>query len=284
MVREVLRWLDLRVGMIVADGTVGAGGHSAAILPLLRPGGRLIGLDRDPMMLAHAARAVAGEDVDLVHSSYADLREVLDRLGIATVDRVVLDLGLSSDQLSDEDRGFSFRAEGPLDLRFDISRGRSAAHILATADTAELSRVFRVFGEEPHADRIAERIARTRSSNPVRTAIDLAELVEAAVPNSGRRGDIHPATRVFQALRIAVNGELDELRRVLDETLPACLAPGGRAVVISFHSLEDRMVKEAFRNRDCWRDLTPKPIAPTPSEHRINPRSRSAKLRVAELN
>lgn len=284
MVREVLRWLDLRPGLVVADGTVGAGGHAAAILPLIRPGGRLIGLDRDTMMLAHAARAVCGEGVELVHSSYADLCEVLGRLGVAKVDRVLLDVGLSSDQLADEDRGFSFNAEGPLDLRFDTSRGRPAAHLLATAAAAELSRSLREFGEEPHADRIAERIVRTRSSNPIRTALDLAELVESAVPHSGRRGDIHPATRVFQALRIAVNGELDELRRMLDETLPACLAAGGRAAIISFHSLEDRMVKEAFRSRDRWRELTPKPIPPTPSEQRINPRSRTAKLRVAELN
>lgn len=284
MVREVLRWLDLRPGLIVADGTVGAGGHAAAILPRIRPGGRLIGLDRDPMMLDHAARAVSGEDVDLVHGSYAGLRDVLDGIPIGKVDRVLLDLGLSSDQLSDGARGFSFKAEGPLDLRFDTSRGKPAAHLLATAGHAELARLFREFGEEPHSERIAERVVATRSSRPIRTAKHLAELVEAAVPHSGRRGDIHPATRVFQALRIAANGELDELRRMLDETLPACLAPGGRAVVISFHSLEDRMVKEAFRSRDRWRDLTPKPIPPTPSEQRINPRSRTAKVRAAELN
>jgi 16S rRNA (cytosine1402-N4)-methyltransferase len=284
MVREVLRWLDLRSGLAVADGTVGAGGHSAAILPIIQPGGRLIGLDRDPMMLAHAARAVSGEGVNLIHSSYADLRDVLDRLGVAKVDRVLLDLGLSSDQLSDEGRGFSFKAEGPLDLRFDASRGKPAAQLLASAGVAELARLFRELGEEPHADRIAEQIAASRSFRPVRTAKDLADIVEAAVPHSGRRSETHPATRVFQALRIAVNDELDELRRMLDETLPACLAPHGRAVIISFHSLEDRIVKEAFRNRDRWRDLTPKPIPPTPSEQRINPRSRTAKIRAAELN
>jgi len=282
MVREVLRWLDLRAGLVVVGGTVGAGGHAAAVLPRIRPGGRLIGLDRDPMMLAHAARATAGSDVDLVHSSYAGLREVLDRLEVGKVDRILLDLGLSSDQLADDDRGFSFRSDGPLDLRFDTSRGKSAAELIASAGAEELNRIFREHGEEPHARRIAERVVATRSDRPVRTGMDLAELVEAAVPSSGRR-DVHPATRVFQALRIAVNGELGELRRMLDETLSACLAPGGRAVVISFHSLEDRMVKEAFRDRSRWNDLTPKPIPATPSEQRINPRSRTAKIRAAEL-
>lgn len=283
MVREVLRELDLRDGHVVADGTVGAGGHSAQILARIRPAGRLVGVDRDPMMLAHAERAVLGAGVDLVQGSYADLRSVLDRLGIGRVDRVLLDLGLSSDQLSDASRGFSFRADGPLDLRFDVNRGTAAARILATTDAAELTRLFREFGEEPHAERIAERIVGTRASRPVRTAADLAALIEEVVPSATRRGDVHPATRVFQALRIAANGEFDELRRMLDETLSACLEPGGRAVVITFHSLEDRMVKEAFRDRGVWENLTPKPIPASPSEQRINPRSRTAKVRVAAL-
>ena len=270
MVREVLRWLDLRPGLLVADGTVGAGGHSSAVLPRIRPGGRLIGLDRDPMMLDHAAHAVSGEEVDLVHSSYANLRDVLDQLGIDRVDRVLLDLGLSSDQLSDDDRGFSFKAAGPLDLRFDVSRGTPASRLLATHDAADLGRIFREFGEEPYAERIADRIVATRGQRPIRAAAELADLVEATVPHAGRRGDVHPATRIFQALRIVVNGELDELRRMLTDTLPSCLRPGGRAVVISFHSLEDRRVKEAFRDRDRWTDLTPKPLSATPSDQRIN--------------
>jgi 16S rRNA (cytosine1402-N4)-methyltransferase len=281
LVREVLRWLDLRPGLVVADGTVGAGGHSSQILPRIQPGGRLIGLDRDPMMLAHAGRAVAGEGVDLLQSSYADLRAVLDRLGVAAVDRVLLDLGLSSDQLADAERGFSFQAEGPLDLRFDTSQGRPASELLAKSDAGELARVFREYGEEPQAERFAERIVAACAKAPIRTARRLAEVIEEAA--GGRRGGVHPATRVFQALRIAVNGELDELRRMLGETLPACLSEGGRAVVISFHSLEDRMVKEAFRDRGRWEDLTPKPVPPTPSEERINPRARTAKLRAAVL-
>ncbi|HEX6984526.1 MAG TPA: 16S rRNA (cytosine(1402)-N(4))-methyltransferase RsmH, partial [Planctomycetaceae bacterium] len=196
MLREVVRWLDLRPGLVVADGTVGAGGHSAAILPQLRPGGRLIGLDRDPMMLAHAAKAVEGDDVTLVHSSYADLRDVLDRLGVPAVDRVLLDLGLSSDQLADAGRGFSFNAEGPLDLRFDVSKGRPASDLIATASAADLARLFREWGEEPHADRIAQAIVAARSGGAVASARSLAEVVAGAVPGSASRGGSHPATRV----------------------------------------------------------------------------------------
>jgi 16S rRNA (cytosine1402-N4)-methyltransferase len=280
MLREVLRWLDLRPGLVVVDGTVGAGGHSAEIVPKIQPGGRLIGLDRDPMMLRHAEQALSSERVALVHSSYADLRQVLDRLGVPMVDRVLLDLGLSSDQLADDRRGFSFSADGPLDLRFDVTQGRPASEWLATASTAELARIFRDYGEEPFAERIAQALTSARGPNAF-TAKHLAALVAECLPRAPRRGGTHPATRVFQALRIAVNDELGALRRMLNETLPACLVPGGRAVIISFHSLEDRLVKEAFRDRTRWNDLTPKPITPTPSEERINPRARSAKIRVA---
>ncbi len=281
LMREVLRSLDLRPGLTVVDGTVGAAGHSSAMLERIRPGGHLIGLDRDPMMLAFAAQVVSGGDVHLIQSSYADLREVLDRLGMTSVDRVLLDLGLSSDQLADRERGFSFDADGPLDLRFDVSTGRPATEWLAAASVDDLARIFREYGEEPHADRIAERIVATRSHAPIRTAKDLADVVAEAVPEKMRRGTSHYATRVFQALRIAVNDELGQLERLLNETLPACLTPGGLAGIISFHSLEDRMVKAAFRDRERWVEVTAKPIAPTPSEERINPRSRTAKLRVA---
>ncbi|MGC1275956.1 MAG: 16S rRNA (cytosine(1402)-N(4))-methyltransferase RsmH [Planctomycetaceae bacterium] len=281
MVREVIRWLGLTPGLVVADGTVGAGGHSSAILPLIRPTGRLIGLDRDPMMLAHARQAVSGSDVELVHSSYADLLVVLDRFGVQSVDRVLLDLGLSSDQLADRERGFSFEADGPLDLRFDVSKGRPASEFVATASAADLEAVFRQQGEEPHADRVAQAIVAARSRRDVANARTLAGVIAEALPGRHSRGSSHPATRVFQALRIEVNDELGELGRMLTETLPASLASGGRAVIISFHSLEDRMVKGAFRNREHWRELTPKPIPPTPSEERMNPRSRTARLRAA---
>lgn len=283
LVREVVRWLDLSPGMTVVDGTVGAGGHSSAILPSISPSGRLIGLDRDPMMLAHAEKALAGGPIDLVHSSYADLRTALDQLKIEKVDRVLLDLGLSSDQLADESRGFSFLATGPLDLRFDVSKGVPASEIVTTSSVDELTRIFREYGEEPNADKVAQQIVAGRKRQPITTADRLAEIVAGVAPGGSRISGSHPATRVFQALRIAANRELEELLRMLDETLPQCLAPGGRAVIISFHSLEDRMVKEAFRDRERWAELTPKPIPPTPSEERMNPRARTAKLRAAAL-
>lgn len=281
MVREVLRWMEPKPGQTVVDGTVGAAGHAAALLPLIEPDGRLIGLDRDPMMLAFAERRLAGSSATLVHSSYADLRQILDTLNISAVDGVLLDLGLSSDQLDDRRRGFSFDADGPLDLRFDVSKGKPASQIVQTATVDELSQLFRDWGEEPHADRIARAIVSARKTLDVTTARSLAAVIAESVPARSSRSGVHPATRVFQALRIAANDELGELNRMLDETLLASLAPGGRAVLISFHSLEDRMVKEAFRRREQWRELTPKPISATPSEIRMNPRARTARLRAA---
>jgi 16S rRNA (cytosine1402-N4)-methyltransferase len=281
LLREVVRALELEPGLVVVDGTVGAGGHSAAILPLIRPAGRIIGLDRDPMMLAFASQKIDGDDVQLVHDSYADLRRVLDDLRLTNVDRILLDLGLSSDQLADRERGFSFDANGPLDLRFDTLSGAPATRWLADASLAEMIAAFREFGEEPFADRIAESIVATRKTKPIATAGELSALILEAVPHTARRGTSHPATRVFQTLRIVANDELGHLDRMLRATLPECLAPGGIAAIISFHSLEDRMVKNAFRNEGLWEQPAAKAVAPTPSEVRFNPRSRSAKLRVA---
>ena len=282
LLREVVRALELKPGLMVVDGTVGAGGHAASVLAQIRPGGRLLGLDRDPMMLAFASQAVSGDDVNLVHSSYADLRRVLDDLGIAHADRILLDLGLSSDQLADRERGFSFDADGPLDLRFDTSKGVSAADWLVETPSSKIADALREFGEEPSADRIVEAIVATRKTKPIKTAADLSELIVDAIPEKFRKGSSHPATRVFQALRIVVNDELGELERMLKVTLPACLSSGGIVAMISFHSLEDRMVKNAFRDEEHWEQPLAKPIAPTPSEVRFNPRSRSAKIRIAK--
>lgn len=279
LLREVLQFLDLQPNLIVVDGTVGAGGHSLRIVPEISPGGSLLGLDRDPMMLRLAEQRLAGSDgVRLIHSSYARLRDQLDAIDVDAVDRVLVDLGLSSDQLEDRTRGFGFRAGGTLDLRFDPSTGVPASELLRTSGEQELRTIFEEFGDERFAGQIAKAIARSRSV--ISTTEELEQIVSAAVPGSGRGGK-HPATRVMQALRIAVNDELQHLQRSLDVTFHQCIRPGGRLVVISFHSIEDRMVKQAFRRQDQWQSLTPKPVEASPAELRMNPRARSAKLRAA---
>lgn len=281
LLREVISQLDLKPGLVVVDGTVGAGGHSREILSRIRPDGRLIGLDRDPMMLAHAGRKVSGPDVQLIHSSYRDLRSVLDSLSLAAVDRVLLDLGLSSDQLADRERGFGFDAGGRLDMRFDISRGRSAADWLNSAPESEIAAALRDAGEVGPADRIVSGIINRRRSGGIQTADDLIDVIDRATGGSrSGRGDKTLTAQVFQAIRIAVNEELDHLRQFLSDGLPSCLAPGGRAAIITFHSLEDRLVKQVFKDGP-WEPVTKKPIDPTPAEVRVNPRSRSARLRVA---
>lgn len=279
LVRETLKFLELTDGLTVVDGTVGGGGHSEQILKFISPNGLLIGIDRDPEMLARAANRLPDSNRRLVTSSYSKLRDVLDDLQIETVDRVLLDLGYSSDQLADDNRGFSFDSDGPLDLRFQPAEGISAAGYLATVDVDELERILRDYGEEPRSRAIAECIVDSRKQQPIETARDLADLVRSVVGKGG--GKRHPATQVFQALRIAVNDELRELEIMLDDVLPACVASGGRVVVISFHSLEDRLVKSAFRKKDQWETLTRKPVTATATEARINPRSRTAKLRAA---
>lgn len=278
LLREVLAQLELRTGLTVVDGTVGAGGHSREIVTRLRPGGRLIGLDRDPMMLAHAARVICGDDIQLIHSSYRALRTVLDTLGLTTADRVLLDLGLSSDQLADRERGFGFDSGGRLDMRFDVTQGRSAADWLAQASPEELAAAFETWGEVPHSRALAEAIVQRRRQQPIETAEDLVAVIRR---NLGRADLRAAAAPVFQAIRIVVNDELSHLTAFLADGLPRCLAPGGRAAIITFHSLEDRLVKQSFRPEHGWEPTTKKPTAPTPAEVRINPRSRSAKLRVA---
>jgi 16S rRNA (cytosine1402-N4)-methyltransferase len=282
LLREVLRHLQLRPGLLVVDGTVGGGGHSRGLVDAIGPAGRLIGLDRDASMLERARNALPDASVTLIHDSYVHLRRVLDGLQVEGVDRILVDLGLSSDQLADAERGFSFDAPGPLDLRFDTSQGEPAWRLLMTWNVDALEQVLREYGEEPLARRIAERLVTQRETLPIRTARDLATLVSQAYGLKAESGR-HPATRAFQALRIAVNCELDAVETAVNETFPACLNPGGLLAVITFHSLEDRLVKEAFRNRNVWEPVTDKPVAPTPQEVRFNPRSRSAKLRVARL-
>lgn len=280
LLREVLRGLELMPGLVVVDGTVGGAGHSARMLPTLSPAGRLIGLDRDPEMLDRARQVLPVDAVALHQASYVELPSVLANEGLTSVDRILVDLGLSSDQLADRTRGFSFLSDGPLDLRFNASEGMSAAEWLAEISLEELERVLREYGEEPHSRTIASALIRRRGEQPFRTARELADAVSAAVGSHGLR-DKHPATRVFQAVRIAVNDELEHVRRALREVFPQCLKPGGLLAVIAFHSLEDRLVKDAFRDVTTWDVVTPKPVTASPNEERVNPRSRSAKLRIA---
>ncbi|MBX6313224.1 MAG: 16S rRNA (cytosine(1402)-N(4))-methyltransferase RsmH [Isosphaeraceae bacterium] len=276
---EVLQWLRPREGAVLVDGTVGAGGHAAALARHVGTSGRVIGLDRDPAMLALAKQATRGLPVTLVHAPYSQTGEVLDDLGIDRIDGLLLDLGLSSDQLAWAHRGFSFAQEGPLDMRFDPEGDLTAAEIVNTWPADDLADLFFKYGEERFSRRIARRIVEARRERPIQTTSQLAELVRRSLP--GPRGKIDPATRVFQALRIGVNRELDHLDAALAH-LADWLRPGGRAAIISFHSLEDRRVKQAFRDNPRLIVLTKKPLTASDEEIQRNPRARSAKLRVAE--
>ena len=280
--REVIRWLDLHPGQVVVDATVGAGGHSRKILKTIGPEGILIGLDRDPMMLKFASQTLTASNCHLRQSNYAALPEVLRELGLEHADQILLDLGLSSDQLADDQRGFGFESQGPLDLRFDPTRGEPAWQLIERLREAELTEIFKKYGEERFSERIAGQIVERRKTSPVHTAADLIEAVREAIPRKYQKtAKKHPSTRIFQALRIAVNDELNHLEHALNDSLYRSLVSGGRAVVISFHSLEDRLVKRAFRNSERWESLTPKPVSATGTEQRMNPRCRTAKLRAA---
>jgi len=286
LLKEAIDFLNIRRGGVYIDATVGYGGHSYEIAKRLGPQGRLIGFDKDPAALAAARRRLAspGENqawpqVTLLAASFG---EVAERVGAGEADGLLADLGVSSPQFSDPRRGFSFQAEGPLDMRMDPQGERTAEQVVNRLDEKTLADVIYEFGEERRSRRIARAIVRAR---PIRTTAHLAEVISAALrPMKPRPGAIHPATRTFQAIRIYVNRELEELRRLL-EAAPQVLRPGGRLVVISFHSLEDRMVKDALRaggQRGVYRVLTRKPVTPQAQEVSRNPRARSAKLRAAE--
>ncbi len=296
---DVVRFLTTGRGGTLVDGTVGLGGHAEALL-LADPEVRVVGIDRDPHALDRARLRLArfADRVRFVHGSFADLREHLAHLGVTAVDGVLLDLGVSSMQLDDAERGFSLRADGPLDMRMDPSCGPTAAEWLASVDARELERVLSTYGEERYARRIARAIDAARERDPLLTTRQLVDVVHRAVPGVYFAERIDPATRTFQAVRIAVNGELAALERGLEQGFDA-LAAGGVLAVISFHSLEDRMVKTFLRERaaacTCPPDLpecrcgkkieaeilTRKPIIAAPSEVAANPRARSAKLRAA---
>lgn len=284
LLREVLQALELSPGLTVVDGTLGAGGHSLSILQRLGPSGRLISLDRDQRMIDLARPRLTAPNVQLVQASYAQLPEVLASLGIDRVDRMLLDLGWCSDQLAAADRGFSFQTNSPLDLRYDISTGTPASQLLASASEEQLVEWIEHFGEDRLARQHARRIIAHRQHQPLQTTFDLVTaLTGQPGPWTSRGPDSrHPATQVFQALRIAVNRELDHLAQALDGVSDACLKQHGILAVISFHSLEDRMVKQAFRDPTRWQPLLSKPVSASPAEQRLNPRSRTALLRAAK--
>jgi 16S rRNA (cytosine1402-N4)-methyltransferase len=278
---EVLRLLEPRPGQTVVDATIGAGGHARLLAERIGPGGRLIGLDRDAAMLDLARPRLSEWPVTLVQASFDCLAEVLEEQGIAAVDVVLADLGICSDQLDDAQRGFSFQQDGPLDMRLDPAQDEPASALLRRLNERDLADLFWQYGEERFSRRIARRIVETRRTAPLETTLQLAELVRRCIPRPrGRRPGIDPATRVFQALRIAVNDELGALDRFL-ESLPGCIKPGGRVAVISFHSLEDRRVKHSFARKELWQVLTKKPVQASAAEMAENSRARSAKLRAA---
>lgn len=296
LLEQTLEALKIRPDGVYLDGTAGGGGHSYAIASRLR-GGRLIALDQDPDAIRAAGERLAGLPATVVQSNFTHMDGVLQQLGIAAVDGILLDIGVSSHQLDAPERGFSYHYDAPLDMRMSQS-GTTAADLVATLSEQQLADIFRRYGEEKFARPIARSIVRQRDKQSIQTTLQLAELVSQSVPAAARR-DGHPARRVFQALRIAVNGELDCLSAALDTAFD-CLKPGGRLAIITFHSLEDAMVKERFaqwrQGCICPREFpvcvcgrTPaahlvlkKPATATPEELRDNPRSRSAKLRCVE--
>lgn len=279
LTNEVVHYLDPRPGQIIVDATVGVGGHASLLAEKVGPDGFILGIDQDQEMLRLAQERLHGKPARLAHGSFEDLPEILQKLQLPAVDGVLADLGFCSDQLADPQRGLSFQQDGPLDMRLDRARGEPVSALVQRLQERELADIFWRFGEERFSHRIARRIVETRQKAPLTTTGQLAELVRGCVPRFHGRHSIDPATRVFQALRIAVNDELGALERFLF-ALPTCVRPGGRAVIIGFHSLEDRLVKQAFRNHALFEELTRKPVQATDEEKRNNPRVRSAKLRA----
>ena len=280
---EIAHWLGEISPHVIVDGTYGGGGHSRRLLEILPTGqGQVIGLDRDPAVSRRAEQDEHDPRLTLFLGSYERTHKALEVLGIERIDAMLLDLGLSSDQLADRERGFSFtHPEARLDLRFDPESGTTAAEWLGWHKEREIADAIYKYGEERFSRKIAREVVnRRRQENPVTTVADLVEVCRKCVPRS-RNHDIHPATRTFQALRIVVNDELGALERTL-ATAPQWISPGGRIAVISFHSLEDRIVKNAFRDDPRWEVLTKKPLRPSDQEVTRNPRSRSAKLRIAQ--
>lgn len=283
LLEEVLAALEPKPGQIILDGTLGGGGHTAALSKRVAPNGLVLGMDRDLAAIDRTEPILKakGLPVRLAHANYRDFPEAMHMLNLTKLDGALLDLGLSSDQLADEARGFSFDADGELDLRFDVSEGKPAWELINRWSAEELADVIFRYGEERASRRIARAIVQRRQEQPIRLASELAAICRRCLPcPHGTRHRIDPATRTFQALRIAVNGELQALNDFL-KTIDDWMAPNGKIAIISFHSLEDRMVKNHFRDSEKLDVLTRKPIEASEEECERNPRSRSAKLRVA---
>ncbi|MBR5261792.1 MAG: 16S rRNA (cytosine(1402)-N(4))-methyltransferase RsmH [Oscillospiraceae bacterium] len=300
MLDECIESLNINPDGIYVDGTLGMGGHSEAIAKRLK-NGRLISVDRDERAIKRAGERLAPlmDKITLAHGNFRDLPQILDSLGIDKVDGMLFDLGVSSPQLDESERGFSYMADAPLDMRMDESESFSAWNVVNQWPEEKLKRILYDFGEERYAPRIAAAIAERRAKAPIDTTFELVDIIKGAMPAAALREKQHPAKRSFQAIRIAVNDELEAVSRLMEEAVDR-LAPGGRIAVISFHSLEDRIIKNSFNSREngctCPREfpvcvcgfvptlksITRKPILPSEKELEENPRSRSAKLRVAE--
>lgn len=301
LLQECIDALNIRPDGIYLDGTLGGAGHSSQIARRLTEGGRLIGVDRDRTALAAAKERLApyADRVTLVHSNFAEIDAILDSLGIPAVDGMLFDLGVSSPQLDDASRGFSYMADAPLDMRMDKDDALTAGAVVNTWPQGELRRILYDYGEERYAPQIASAICRKREQKPIATTLELVDVIRSAMPPAALREKQHPAKRSFQAIRIAVNDELGAVEKVMRDAVP-CLNPGGRLAVITFHSLEDRIVKnamvEAARGCTCPPNfpvcvcgkkpkvklITRKPIVSGDEELEVNPRARSAKLRICE--
>ena len=286
MSAEILTFLNLKPGAVVVDGTLGTAGHANAILSAIGPEGRLIGIDRDKDSLAFASQRLHdfSQSCSLVQDDYRNLDQVLQNLGITEVDAILLDLGISSYQLDNPERGFSLKLDGPLDMRMDQESYISAYDLINSLSEREISSILRNFGQERWHNRIAHYLVAQRSKSPIESTKDLTDTILRAIPSRYQHQKIHPATRTFQAIRIAVNRELEALEIVLNKSIDF-LKVGGRIGVIAFHSLEDKTVKEKFRDfvkADRGKLILKKPLRPTEEETNINPRSRSARLRVLE--
>ena len=286
LLRETIQGLNLKSGDVILDATLGGGGHAEESLDTIRPGGRLVGVDRDPEAIERVRERLRDhkDTVTYVNEDFRNIGSILDSLGVGAIDGAIFDLGMSSFQVDDQRRGFSFLKDGPLDMRFDPSGGLSAEDVVNETGREELADIIKEFGEERHARLVAGAIFSARKQKRIRTTAELVDIIVKAIGRKYRRQRLHSAARTFQAIRIYVNDELGALEEAIEKTV-SCLNLNGRICVISFHSLEDRIVKNIFKEMKRsgkLEILTKKPVRPERDEIRDNPRARSAKLRIAE--